>query len=64
MKGNRLDRYYEGTDDGDDVQAPWTSYDRDLDFNDDPQTEYEPETDEDWGGVDEDDMNDYEEEVE
>jgi hypothetical protein len=50
----RSDRNYEGVDDNGEPVAPFTSYDRELDFNRDPQSEYEPETDEDWGGVDED----------
>jgi hypothetical protein len=48
------DKNYEGFDDNGEPVAPFTSYDRELDFNNDPESEYEPETDEDWGGVDED----------
>ncbi len=56
------DRYYEGIDDSTELEAPWTSYDHDLDFNDDPSTEYEPETDDDWAGEDPDrlDSDEYE----
>jgi hypothetical protein len=44
------DRYYDGIEDNGEYEAPWTSYDHDLDFNNDPETWYEPETDYDWAG--------------
>lgn len=46
----RLDRYYEGVEDNAEYEPPFAPYDRDLDFNNDPETEYLPETDEDWAG--------------
>jgi hypothetical protein len=51
------DRYYEGVDENAEYEAPWTSYDHDLDFNQDPETEYEPETDDDWAGAEDDDID-------
>jgi len=54
------DRYYDAIDDDAEYTAPWLSYDKDLDFNEEIETEYEQETDASWAG--EEPSDDYDDE--